>query len=54
MLNFDHDDPPPVKRRWWKINEAQRAVFWATPPTNILFLVIYVIAFTWIVPLLRG
>jgi len=54
MVEHDLDDPPAQKRRWWKINEAQRAIFWATLPTNLFFLLVYVIAFTWLVPLLKG
>ena len=54
MVYYDHDDPPPTKRRWWRINEAQKAVFWATLPANVFFLLVYIVAFTWLVPLLKG
>ena len=45
MVDYDADDVlPPKKRRW--INEAQRAIFWATLPTNLAWLVVYLIAFS--------
>ena len=51
MVEYDHDDPPPpvrarAKQFWY--------VFIITLPANLFWLVVYVVAFTWLVPLLKG